>query len=134
MSVEQPLGHDTRLKMVICHLEQHLDVAEGQEVGVLQAARRLLVGLLDRIEQTNAHACVVCGKPFNVGGGVKNGFHRRGKEVCGDSCRVKKNRQRQDRARLMLAQGRSVQEIATALNASLESVERWTAKAQPLPA
>ena len=69
-------------------------------------------------------SCDLCDKWFEVAPDAAR-THRR---YCSEACRGKAFRDRQDRARQLYAQKKSVEEIAKQLNLDVESVRKWVSE------
>jgi hypothetical protein len=67
--------------------------------------------------------CSVCGRWFEL----LRGVNRANKLTCGQSCRTKAYRQRQDKAIELHAQGMKARDIAKELSAKLDAVKNWIA-------
>jgi hypothetical protein len=65
--------------------------------------------------------CSVCGKWFELNPGV----NRKSRLTCSAGCRNRAYRERQDEARRLHAAGKSVKQIAKALDANPEAVASW---------
>jgi hypothetical protein len=72
-------------------------------------------------EEKEYRRCQVCGKWFELSPGV----NRKSRLTCSAACRNKAYRERQEEARRMSAAGKSVREIAKALDADLDAVKAW---------
>jgi hypothetical protein len=73
--------------------------------------------------EKNYHRCPSCGRWFEVRPGVA----RANKLTCNQKCRTQAYRLRQERARELKAQGKSVQQIARELGAEPGAVKKWVA-------
>jgi len=65
--------------------------------------------------------CPSCGRWFEL----QPGLNRANKVTCSQSCRTRAYRQRQDRARELKANGKTVRAIAKELGSNIETVKGW---------
>jgi hypothetical protein len=67
--------------------------------------------------------CHVCGRWFDLAPGL----NRKDRETCSGTCRTRAYRERQEEARLLREQGRSLKVIAKQLETNVKTVEKWVA-------
>lgn len=67
------------------------------------------------------HRCPVCGRRFELGPGV----NRAHKTFCSGSCRTRATRQKQQEARRLAAEGKTVRQFAKAVGSKVDKVEGW---------
>jgi hypothetical protein len=72
--------------------------------------------------------CRVCGRSYEVAGGRNKGISRRDRETCSNACRIRAYRERQEKARLLHAQGKSAKEIARELGTDSKTIREWIAR------
>ena len=82
----------------------------------------LWVQFADAVQNnTEFRRCRVCNKWL----AIARGEHRTNRGFCSSACRSKLYRQRQDQARQLFADGKSMEDIATELESDLATVRRW---------
>jgi hypothetical protein len=105
----------------------HLDVDGQGDESVISFAPRSLIGALwlqfalAVAGDADFRACKECGNLFEV----SKSASRSDRQFCSTACRVKAYRQRQEVARQMFAEGKSVKEIAEALGCRPDAVKGW---------
>jgi hypothetical protein len=103
----------------------HFDLATGQnKLG--HFPRRLLAAIwlklaLAIIGEKHGRQCAACGNWFEV----SPADNRADRQTCSGSCRTKLYRHRQENARRMHAEGKSVRQIVSELNVNREILKGW---------
>src|SRR5262249_32753978 len=67
------------------------------------------------------HRCPVCGRWFERSPGV----NRADRQTCSPTCRTKAYRQRQEAARRLHAEGKTLREIAHEVGSTVANVRKW---------
>jgi hypothetical protein len=70
--------------------------------------------------------CKVCDAQMKIGAGNRI----EGSEFCSAACRQKDHRNRVKQAKVMIAQGRTVDDVAAMMNTTAEIVRNWLTKAK----
>jgi hypothetical protein len=86
----------------------------------------LWLGLAQAVNANAEHRlCDECGKPFEVSRTASRTAFRSNRLFCTNACRSKAYRGRQEKAREMFNNGKSVEEIVAALEARADAVKGW---------
>jgi hypothetical protein len=99
----------------------------GRNRSLLQDTPRSLLGAIYLQFAQAIHGgrkprrCQVCGRWFDLAPGL----NRKDRETCSGTCRTKAYRERQEEARQLREQGRSLKDIAKQLETNLKTVEKW---------
>jgi hypothetical protein len=102
-------GKDGSYKPVMCHYPHNL-------LGVIFLQFSTAI-LSDKVSRT----CAVCGRAFEL----TTLASRSDRLLCSNRCKVKSYRDRQHKARSMLASGKSIKQIAALLGSTVETVSNW---------
>lgn len=71
-------------------------------------------------------ACEVCGRNFEITPSIA----RKNRLLCGDACKTRAHRQRQQQAIALAQQGRTPSQIAEQVGSKIETVEGWIKQSQ----